>query len=372
MGNNRDYLAGLGAMGMVTVEPYPGAPMSLIRMTSPAVISQVNNANDMRLLKNAGLWFVESTQGNFKCKNVSMQSTVYGSRHFIDAVESARQAVNGSVVLGVDKKQSVAVAQSNDVASLSKSPETTMIAAAPAPTPKAVPTRPLSAYEKQKQIWVDQMIKSRDPNRNELVLEVAARVSGIYKEKEVAKALKIENTILMNVISHLDKTNLYNELLTNWQCFTSYHGLQAVTYILPSPTKNFSTMVQDFRNMGIETEFLPYPEEQFWALVSKKSNGIVPGGGHCDYETLVPSFEHFGALVMLVPIYELVKLGHNVIYIDLDIGFVQVGTSMGYLFSCKGNFLDLGNNTLRRRSGHEHDRVSLSCCHSPFRIRSRT
>jgi hypothetical protein len=77
------------------------------------------------------------------------------------------------------------------------------------------------------------------------------------------------------------------------------------------------------RAEGITTEFLPYPEEQFWALLAQKTTPVIGGGGHADYEGSIPSFDRFGALVMFVPMFELLKLGYNVIYIDLDIGFVQ-------------------------------------------------
>ena len=47
------------------------------------------------------------------------------------------------------------------------------------------------------------------------------------------------------------------------------------------------------------------------------------GFGCADYSDSTPTFQSFGALVMLVPALEVMLHGYNVIYFDVDMGFVQ-------------------------------------------------
>ena len=50
---------------------------------------------------------------------------------------------------------------------------------------------------------------------------------------------------------------------------------------------------------------------------------LFAGKGYADYAGKTPSFHSFGALVMLVPALEVMQMGFNVIYFDVDMGLVQ-------------------------------------------------
>ena len=66
---------------------------------------------------------------------------------------------------------------------------------------------------------------------------------------------------------------------------------------------------------------IDYPYELFWRMVYNKVDR-KDGGGRSSYDGSTPNFKKFGSLPMLVPIYEAVLAGYNVIYFDVDTALV--------------------------------------------------
>lgn len=176
--------------------------------------------------------------------------------------------------------------------------------------------------------WAQMSKDSKSSMRNEVVKETLRKFAGIYSDKSKVKNLGIEKFVLVNVLQiNLNQNENHNlkylHLLQNWYCFSQRYGLQPVTYIVPSYDKSFEEQVQDFHSLGIQGNFLTYPNSLFWDLVSQKTTSVVGGPQRVSYAGTLPTFKHFGALVMVVPLLEVLELGYNPIYLDLDIAFVR-------------------------------------------------
>ena len=95
-------------------------------------------------------------------------------------------------------------------------------------------------------------------------------------------------------------------------------------YLLDADATSFMT-----QKRALETAFpgivsvISYPMQLFWSVVSKKRNDLYVGNGKADFEGDIPSFRHFGALVMLVPVLEVLESGYNAIFMDIDVGMIE-------------------------------------------------
>ena len=114
-------------------------------------------------------------------------------------------------------------------------------------------------------------------------------------------------------------------MLKNWFCFAAQYGFQPVTYILPIDANSTDTSAEEaeLTAAGVNSLFLSYPVDLFHSVLKKKTTPIRRDGSRADYEGDIPSFNHYGALVMLIPMLEVLEMGYNVIYFDLDVAFVQ-------------------------------------------------
>jgi len=166
--------------------------------------------------------------------------------------------------------------------------------------------RQLKSFDELKEQWKRLADESIDKNRPSEAAKAIAHAAGIYRDVSKAKRFKTESTVLVNVVSFQNDDHhiKYQHLLRNWFCYASHLGLRPLTYIVPSPNISFSTQVDELHAIGVFGEFISYPKELFWSLVAEKEYMAGSGGGKVDYEGIVPSFAHFGALVMLVPILE--------------------------------------------------------------------
>lgn len=174
--------------------------------------------------------------------------------------------------------------------------------------------------------WEQLSNKTFDSNRKFEIGKTLSQVAGVYFNKSKSKDLNIEKTVLVNVLSiniNKDIDSKYLELLRNWYCFAKQHGLKPLTYIVPSIEHNYTQQVDEFRSLGLNGSFAPYPTSLFWKIVSKKKTSIMGGRHRVSYAGSTPTFKHFGALVMLVPIFEVLELGYDAVYFDLDIAFVR-------------------------------------------------
>eukprot|EP01034_Spumella_vulgaris_P033806 gene33806-41704_t len=57
--------------------------------------------------------------------------------------------------------------------------------------------------------------------------------------------------------------------------------------------------------------------------VAPKPNEIIPGSFRADYQGDSPSFLNFGTFLKLIPMYEALQLGFNVIFFDADVALIQ-------------------------------------------------
>lgn len=161
--------------------------------------------------------------------------------------------------------------------------------------------------------------------RVDYVTSTAKKVAGVYRDKEKAYKMGIEKTVLVNVLAsnRQGMTSRYIQLLKNWFCFATQNGYQSLTYLLPTESGDTSGEEAELRAAGINSNFVSYPTELFWKIIGRKTTGLGQGPHRADYEGDLPSFSHHGALVMLVPTLEVLRLGYNVIYFDLDLALVQ-------------------------------------------------
>ena len=173
--------------------------------------------------------------------------------------------------------------------------------------------------------WTKLSHENHDPNRLNRLIQATQSVAGIYQNKTKVKLLGLENHILVNVISyHSNSSSLqYLLMLQNWICYANHYNFIPLTFLVPIPHKTFNEQIIELNNIGITGIFIEYPTELFWKLLTKKQNNITNGFASADYQGNLPSFYHFGALVMLIPILEVLELGYNVIYLDLDIAFIN-------------------------------------------------
>ena len=92
-------------------------------------------------------------------------------------------------------------------------------------------------------------------------------------------------------------------------------------YILHHNLPDVQEEIRILEDLGVKV--LTYPDEKFWSLIEEKTHRITYGKAFADYDSETPSFHNYGALLMLVPQLEVLDLGYNVIYFDVDIGLVQ-------------------------------------------------
>lgn len=132
----------------------------------------------------------------------------------------------------------------------------------------------------------------------------------------------IVSTIVIN--SEESNDNNYNNLLYNFLCYLKFYNLKSVLFIYDSNITHFNEQSNKLHTLfDSHIQIVPYPTSLFWELISHKQSAISKEYATSDYEGNIPSFKHFGAFVMLVPIYEILQLGYDVIYFDIDISFFQ-------------------------------------------------
>ena len=173
--------------------------------------------------------------------------------------------------------------------------------------------------------WTELAKLTADPSRTLIAKEIIAHVAGIYSDPLKVKLHKTEKTVLVSVIAYdKDSSNeRYLGLLRNYFCSATHFGLRPITYLVPSEKMNFTEQVKELLSVGIHSEFITYPTELFWNIIAKKKTQMKPGYITIDYNGIIPSFSHFGALTMLIPTLEVLEMGYNVVYLDIDVSFVH-------------------------------------------------
>ncbi|RYG62796.1 hypothetical protein EON64_17190, partial [archaeon] len=170
-----------------------------------------------------------------------------------------------------------------------------------------------------------------DPHRRELVLQALSRAAGIYQNTNQGENQsgnsRVSNTVLIQVIEQLDRGTTheenYKQQLLNFYCYAKQLQLKSLLYIIAKNSSCFAEKKAFFEAFNPHLQVLPFPYAAFWQIVAAKQTNISIGSGRGDYNDTVPSFQHFGALPMLVPVYEAVQLGFNALYLDVDIVFTH-------------------------------------------------
>jgi Nucleotide-diphospho-sugar transferase len=170
-----------------------------------------------------------------------------------------------------------------------------------------------------------QILKERSHNatRDSHVLATLQAASGVYNDKERGRESKLEKTVFITVIAYNANESIYHYKVyfRNFLCFARHYGIDLIVYILHHHLADVESEVQSLERLGVKV--LTYPDELFWTLVAEKTTQISWGKKHANFDSTVPSFQSYGALIMLIPQLEILLLGFNVIYFDVDIGLVQ-------------------------------------------------
>lgn len=187
-------------------------------------------------------------------------------------------------------------------------------------------------------MWKMKSNETYDELREKKILLLLERNSGIYQSKSKAKRNGVEKTVLLSVISLSDgkAMGLYKQMLRNWLCYTAHYNYMPVVYFLSQSNpanqsefmkqeENMQAFFEQLKEINENTVFVDYPTQLFWSLLSRKKiwRNRKTDRNTVDFEGNHPSFAHHGALVMLVPILEVLELGHSVIYMDIDIALVR-------------------------------------------------
>lgn len=176
--------------------------------------------------------------------------------------------------------------------------------------------------------WQQLAHNHSDPHRKQALLPALQSVVGIYDHPVDLGILnnKLSKTILALVIQSYDPRDLnekYRQYLFNLLCFFKHYRLKAIIYIISQDNRLYELNKKDITTFYHKIQVVPFPYELFWRTVARKDSPIYVDKGKADFQGDVPSFSNFGALPMLIPLYELLLHGYNFIYFDLDIGFMD-------------------------------------------------
>ena len=131
--------------------------------------------------------------------------------------------------------------------------------------------------------------------------------------------------MVIDVTLTSSKHSLYSHLLRNTLCHLERSKMSILLFVIGSNDSQLKRDQQSFQSLypALNIFLFPYPTEFFWQIVRSKTNSISVGTGRASFSSDYPSFQHFGALVMLVPIFLLLELGRDVFYIDSDVVLLQ-------------------------------------------------
>lgn len=166
--------------------------------------------------------------------------------------------------------------------------------------------------------------QSLQTERVTAVRQTLSEAAGVYKEKSKGKGNGLERTVLTTVISHPKASHWYRVYFRNFLCYAEHYGYDVVVYVMRNndhqTEEEFRSHIAEIASLGVKA--VPYPEELFWRLVYGRTHDLRVGKRHASYKGSRPDFRAFGSLPMLVPMYEIIAFGYNMIYLDVDLGLV--------------------------------------------------
>ena len=164
---------------------------------------------------------------------------------------------------------------------------------------------------------------AKNATRDEIVLRTLQAAAGVYRDKERGAKASLQKTVFMTVVAYNTKENIfhYKVYFRNFLCFVQHYEIDLIIYILHHHLPDVEEEIRSLELLGVKV--LTYPDELFWGLLAEKKSKIMDGKPFSSYDSEIPNFHSYGALVMLIPQLEAMQLGFNVIYFDVDIGLVQ-------------------------------------------------
>lgn len=178
-----------------------------------------------------------------------------------------------------------------------------------------------------KRNWTKYRFDSTDRNRQKSIRKVLQRAAGVLNRKlEKYNSQNLDRTVWLTLIESYDvpSNNRYKLMARNFMCYMKHYNIKLVLVLLDNNSSTFSNESKNLSNIfGDNISIISYPFNLFWQFVSNKNSVINRDYNAGDYMGSVPSFKHFGALVTLVSIYELLREGYNIIYTDVDISLLR-------------------------------------------------
>eukprot|EP01038_Epipyxis_sp_PR26KG_P017391 gene17391-24033_t len=161
-----------------------------------------------------------------------------------------------------------------------------------------------------------------DPNRIHMINKTATLAAGVYVNKlKTIHNKPLQKTVFINVFETANEafSGKYRELVHNFLCYNNQLEYEVILYILDRNITRLQQEVQTFYLINNHIKILEYPYSLFWEYISHKNTTIEFRSGNVGYQNNYPTFQDFGFLVVLIPILELLELGYNVLYLDVDI-----------------------------------------------------
>jgi hypothetical protein len=179
-------------------------------------------------------------------------------------------------------------------------------------------------YTRDKKFWDwAQRAKKRSVGREELVQSNLRDAAGVYKDKKIGEHLGLEKTVLITVLSYPRKRHHFLHYFRNFLCYAKTYNFDLVVYVTRDRADDYKTHLDHLKqlsNLGVRA--LPYPEELHYLMIYGKAEHFQTGKKFSTYEDDYPSFLSHGALVMIMPGFEILLSGYNFIYFDVDIALI--------------------------------------------------
>lgn len=180
--------------------------------------------------------------------------------------------------------------------------------------------------------WLDYMRQSHNAPRESNLKEILRSAAGVYipryrrkkwqvfahhKTSRNSSTLSnhsntyyhsnynISNTVWVTVVrasESSDHAKRYRSLLRNHLCYLTQLQIQPLVYLLEPNASTYEAEARELSQIYGENSFkiVQFPYELFWKVVAMKNKVIREGWNAATYTGVIPSFQNFGALTMLV------------------------------------------------------------------------
>lgn len=115
-------------------------------------------------------------------------------------------------------------------------------------------------------------------------------------------------------------TAIYKDLLNNYICVIEEYNINLVIYLMEMNTTKFKEHAQAIQALSSHIHVVDFPYALYWSFVSEKTEKSKTP---VNYEPIDITFKNVGFVVMIIPMLEILQLGFNVLYLDLDVVLMQ-------------------------------------------------